>query len=97
MQDRNALAHKITSIRHLLHAAAEVQAGCPSIATNLRTRATDLLTEVQAEVQAKVQADTTDRAAHWTHGLSEEQMNAVLDAINAGQGFDHVLKRLHTS
>ena len=41
--------------------------------------------------------DTTDRAAHWTRDLTEKQMNAVLDAINAGQPFDHVLKRLHTS
>ena len=93
MQDRNALAHKIASIRHLLHAASEVQPGCPSIATDLRTRATDLLTEVQDEVQA----DATDRAAHWTHDLTEKQINAVLDAVNAGQAFDHVLKRLHTS
>ena len=41
--------------------------------------------------------DATDRAAHWTHELTEKQMNAVLDAINAGQAFDHVLKRIHTS
>ena len=89
------LAHELAKIRHLLHAASEVQPGCPSIATDLRTRATDLLNEVQA----KVQSDTNEQTPgdHWTGDLSEEQMNAVLDAINAGQPFDHVLKRLHTS
>ena len=44
-------------------------------------------------------SDTNEQTPgdHWTGDLSEEQMNAVLDAINAGQPFDRVLKRIHTS
>ena len=43
-------------------------------------------------------SDTNEQTPgdHWTGDLSEEQMNAVLDAINAGQPFDRVLKSLHT-
>lgn len=56
--------------------------------------------------------NTTDRAPdsvgdhsvgdHWTADLAEEDVDAVLDAVNAGKPFDHVLidhvpKRLHDS
>ena len=91
MHNRLALAHKLANIRHLLHAASEVEAGCPSVATGLRARADDLLAQVQAEVQADTNEQTGD---HWTHDLTEEQVNAVLDAVNAGQPFDCVLKRV---
>ena len=36
--------------------------------------------------------DTNDRRTqHWTEQLPERNLNAVLDAVNAGQPFDGIL------